>query len=249
MKNFDYSGIPEGYYDKILKGHKGIRKFWHYHKFESVLRYIPDTLQGEGKSILDIGCFAGSFLGMIPREIFPVQLGVDILPTQISYAEKTYGSEWRKFKAYDGSLDLDIQYKEKFHIITLIEVIEHLNGHQIYELFHRINYLLHPEGRLILTTPNYLSLWPLIEYIINHFSEVKYEEQHVTKFKYFTIESQMSKLLNEFPLKLEKKTTTHFLTPFLAPASYELSTNIARAVPSSSWKNPFGSIILSSWKR
>ena len=142
---------------------------------------------------------------MVPREVFPVQLGVDILPIQIAYAEKTYGAEWREFKTYDGNLKLDIQYKEKFHIITLIEVIEHLNGNKIYELFHRINYLLHPEGRLILTTPNYLNLWPFIEYMINHFSEVKYEEQHVTKFKYFTLESQMSKLVNEFPLKLEKK--------------------------------------------
>jgi 2-polyprenyl-3-methyl-5-hydroxy-6-metoxy-1,4-benzoquinol methylase len=249
MKNFDYSRIPEGYYDQILNGPDGIRKFWHFHKFESVLRYVPLELMGEGKSILDIGCFAGSFLGMIPRKSFPFQMGVDILPSQINYAKKTYGQPWREFSDYDGNLDLGVHNAEKFHIITLIEVIEHLSPQQIYNLFQQILKLLHPEGRLIITTPNYLSLWPLIEFLINHFSEVKYEEQHITKFSFFRFESQIQELLQGLPLKFDKKTTTHFVTPYLAPLSYDLAVMSAQAIPSYAWKNPFGSIILSSWKK
>ena len=249
MKKFDYSRIPEGYYDQVLKAPDGLRKFWHYHKFESVLRYIPQELKGEGKSILDIGCFAGSFLGMVSRELYPQQLGVDILPSQIAYAQKTYGQSWREFRAYESELDLGVEFKEKFHVITLIEVIEHLDPAQIYHLFQKIFLVLHPDGRLIITTPNYISMWPLLEFLINHFSEVQYDEQHVTKFTYFSIESRMQQLMQDIPLKIDKKTTTHFLTPFLATVSYNLSVKTAQAIPSYNWKNPFGSIILSSWMK
>lgn len=247
--SFDYSLIPNGFYDNVLSGPDGMRKFWHYHKFESVLRYIPSNLIGEGKNILDVGCFAGSFLGMVPEQMFSYQLGVDILPGQIDYANQKYGTSYRSFRAFDGDLNLSKELKGRFHVITLIEVIEHLNAEQIYKLLRQISELLHPDGKLIITTPNYCSTWPLLELLLNHFSDIQYEEQHLTKFNYFTLESKIKKLVGDLPLICEAKTTTHFLSPFIATVSYLKATQMATKISSAHWKNPFGNIVLSRWSK
>lgn len=247
--NFDYSKIPVGYYDEVLAGPLGMRRFWHYHKFESVLRYIPAHLQGQDKSILDIGCFAGSFLGMVPESQFGEQLGVDILKDQIDFANMRYGSLFRKFELYDGELELSPKYHKKFHVITLIEVIEHLTPSQIISLLHHAYELLHDDGRLVVTTPNYMSMWPLIEYLLNFVSDIKYEEQHITKFTYPNLELKMQRIDPHSPWLLDQKTTTHFVTPYLAILNYKLALDISQQIPSSQWNNHFGSLVLSSWKK
>jgi 2-polyprenyl-3-methyl-5-hydroxy-6-metoxy-1,4-benzoquinol methylase len=245
--SFDYSKIPNGFYDNVLTGPDGMRKFWHYHKFESVLRYIPSHLFGIDKRILDIGCFGGSFLGMIPESLFSDQVGVDILSSQIEYATKRYGTTFRSFRLLEKDEILGNEFHGSFHVITLIEVIEHLSPEQIFNLLNQISKLLHPEGKLIITTPNYLSTWPLIEYLLNHFSDIHYEEQHLSKFNYFMMESKIRKIAPDFSLRCEDKTTTHLLSPFIAALSYKKALEIATAVPSAYWKNPFGNIILSRW--
>ena len=246
--NFDYSSIPEGYYDHILYGKNGLRKFWHFHKFDSVLRYIPIDKKGNEKSILDVGCFAGSFLGMIDKDTFGSQYGIDILPPQIAFAQNRYGSEFRKFELYDSSFHTEFKISQKFDIITLIEVIEHLDTVQIKDLLSHLLKFLKPDGRIIITTPNYFSFWPVLEFALNLISDVKYEEQHLTKFRYFDFPKHLQMILGDVPLVCEKLTTTHFLSPFVAPINYSFATKVSDAIPSSHWKNPFGCIILSSWK-
>lgn len=247
--NFDYSKIPSGFYDEVLEGPLGMRRFWHFHKFESVVRYIPDHLKGKDKAILDIGCFAGSFLGMMDEQLFGYQLGVDILQEQISFASKKYGNNFRKFKQYNGELELGSEFQHKFHVITLIEVIEHLTPSQILNLLMHIEELLHPEGRLILTTPNYMSAWPVIEILLNLVSDVKYEEQHITKFTFSNIDEKIKRIFPDLPLQLDQKTTTHFFTPYIALLNYKLALDVSQQIPSSQWNNQFGNLILTSWKK
>ncbi len=246
--NFDYTKIPQGYYDKILNGQKGLRKFWHFHKFDSVKRYIPEDHRGQDKSILDIGCFAGTFLGLVDENFFGHQVGIDILPSQIQYAQSQYGTNFRKFLSYDQNFNEGIGLNQKFDVITLIEVIEHLDPQSIQNLIKFAVNSLNPGGRLIITTPNYSSIWPLLEYILNRISDVKYEEQHLTKFSYFSFQNDLTKILVNTPLVCEKVTTTHFLTPFIAQVNYSLALKLSQMIPSAKWNNPFGSIILSCWK-
>ena len=79
-RRFDYESIPNGYYDRVLRTGNPIRRLWHISKFERVLDYLPEE---NGGSLLDVGCFAGSFLSMVPRYRFERQVGVDILPGQV----------------------------------------------------------------------------------------------------------------------------------------------------------------------
>jgi 2-polyprenyl-3-methyl-5-hydroxy-6-metoxy-1,4-benzoquinol methylase len=249
MSHFDYSKIPPGYYDDILNAKNGLRKFWHFHKFESVLRFIPAELKGSHKTILDIGCFAGSFLGMINDKTFGKQVGVDILHEQINYANLKYQTSFRHFQFYQDSGHLENLEKSSFDVITLIEVIEHLNESELMILLGSAKSLLKEHGRLIITTPNYFSTWPFLELILNLFSDVSYQEQHITKFNYFNIDPKLPKILKDDEFVMEKKTTSHFLTPFVAPFSYPLAIKMSQTIPDTLWHNPFGNIVLSSWKK
>jgi 2-polyprenyl-3-methyl-5-hydroxy-6-metoxy-1,4-benzoquinol methylase len=239
---FDYSEIPVGFYDAVLHGSNPIRRLWHLSKFERVLDYLP---RREHQSLLDVGCFAGSFLSMIPASSFERQLGVDILRSQIEYANAHYGTAFRRFRHLSAIAELEV-LDEMFDCITLIEVIEHLTTDEAALLLRLIARKLKPGGRLVLTTPNYCSTWPVLEVVLNRLSEVKYEEQHITKFNYFTLARQLQRLhpafLDEFMVEL--KTTSHFLTPFLAGLSFPLAHRLSRLIPHRHWRHPFGNLVL-----
>jgi len=110
---------------------------------------------------------------------------------------------------------------------------------------------LKKDGRLVITTPNYASSWPLLEVIVNRLSDVSYEEQHITKFNYFTCVRRLKQiyrnLAQEFDLVL--RTTTHFAAPFLAAFSFSASMRFSRMFPHKLWKNPFGNLILLQFKK
>ena len=201
----------------------------------------------EKKKILDLGCFAGSFLKQLDGDKFPVQVGVDILKNQIDYANKFHGRDYRRFYHINDFNDITKHVKdEDFDFVTLIEVIEHLTHEQIQILFQNVARVLKPGGKLILTTPNYLSIWPLLEFILNRFSDVNYEEQHITKFHFFNFKRKLQEIYPEFDqhFHLEFKTTTHFITPFTAQINYKWSQKISEKVTPDSWPFPAGPLIL-----
>ncbi len=244
---FDYGSIPLGHYDRVLREGNGIRRLWHLSKFERVLDYLP---RRAGQSLLDVGCFAGSFLSMAEPERFSRQLGVDILPAQIDYANAHHGTPARRFRYVPSVADLG-EIDERFDCVTVIEVIEHLTPGEIRALLGHAARLLVPGGRLVLTTPNYASTWPILERILNRVGDVNYEEQHITRFTYFDLERKLTAIHPALPadFRLDLKTTTHLVTPFLAGLSFPLAHRLSRLVPHGLWKFPFGNLILSGFAR
>jgi 2-polyprenyl-3-methyl-5-hydroxy-6-metoxy-1,4-benzoquinol methylase len=239
---YDYEGIPVGFYDAVFRGGNPIRRLWHIAKFERVLDCLP--ADGAG-SLLDIGCFAGSFLSLVPQDRFPRQLGVDILHSQVEYARARYGTGFREFR-HLADLSGLASVQETFDCITAIELIEHLATHEARDLLRQIALRLAPGGRLVITTPNYASAWPILEAALNRFSDVTYEEQHITRFDYFRIERQLRELYPDFEreFSVELKTTTHFLTPFLAGVSFRAARRLSRLVSHPKWRFPFGNLVL-----
>ncbi len=242
MAEYDYDQIPVGFYDQVLRGGNPIRRLWHLSKFERVLDYLPKGTQG---SLLDVGCFAGSFLSLVPQERFPRQLGVDILAPQVEYARARYGTPFREFR-HIRSIERLQDLSEQFDCVTLIEVIEHLSPDEVRLLLAHLSRLLAPGGRLVITTPNYASSWPVLETVLERVSDVKYEEQHVTKFTYFDVERKLRDLYPPFASEfhLELKTTSHLLTPFLAGLSFRAAHSLSRLVPHRLWRFPFGNLVL-----
>ena len=214
MSEFDYDSIPTGYYDEVMENGSALRRFWHRQKFERVRMLLPDDAQ----SLLDIGCFAGTFLSLLPDTEFSRQVGVDILEKQVAYANHNYGEEFREFLFVEDLEELP-SLIDPVDCVSLIEVIEHLHPPEIEQMLEVIWEVLEPGGRLVLTTPNYLSIWPFLEFAINHLSDVTYEEQHFTKFTYPTIESQITDIWAAFPDRVEvhRETNAHFVNPVVAP--------------------------------
>lgn len=247
-KKFDYSAIPAGFYDKILFEEDGMRSFWHYQKFDAVLRSLKTR---NGGKILDIGCSAGSFLSMLPERQFALQIGVDIASKQIDYAKK-YETDFRHFLVMDDKNFLNKNFSPQyFDAITLIEVIEHLEEKEIAEIFATAAQILKSGGELVITTPNYCSSWPILEQIMARFLKPSYEEQHITKFTYFNFLSKIRQIYPDFDkyFAIEFQTSSHLALFALAGISSKFAKSLSQAVNARLWKMPFGALLILKLRR
>lgn len=240
----ELAAIPVGHYHRVMESGNPIRRAWHLLKFRRVLDAFP---RGPGLSLLDVGCFAGSLLSLADETRFSRQLGVDILPEQIQFATEHFGTERRRFQTIRSLDDLP-SLPGPFDCVSAIELIEHVTPAEIRTLFRGVATLLVPgTGAFILSTPNYLSTWPLLELGLNRFSDVDYSEQHITRFDRLTVKSRLGRIVPELSrwFRWDLVTTTHLLTPFAAAIfGVERACRVGSSVPHSRWFMPFGNLIL-----
>jgi 2-polyprenyl-3-methyl-5-hydroxy-6-metoxy-1,4-benzoquinol methylase len=240
----ELSEIPVGHYHQVMERGNPIRRAWHLLKFQRVLDAFPS---GPGLSLLDIGCFAGSLLSLADQTRFSRQLGVDILPEQIHFASEHFGTHRRRFQTIRTLDDLPA-LPGPFDCASAIELIEHITPAEIGTLFRGAARLLAPgRGAFVLSTPNYLSTWPLLELGLNHFSDVDYSEQHITRFNRLTVKSRLARMVPDLErwFRWDLVTTTHLLTPFAAGVfGVERACRLGASVPHSRWFMPFGNLIL-----
>ena len=207
-KKYDYNKIQYGFYDKIYKNKKGIRSAWHHIKFN----FLKDKIKNKNKH-LDIGCGSGTFVNLLKNEY---SVGIDISKKQIEFANKIYGSKKKRFVHYKNKIPFKLN---SFDSISLIELIEHLSNKEIKVLMNEVYKALKKNGKVFITTPNYLSLWPLLEVILNTVSEVKYEDQHINKFNFY----KLKKVINKKRFRVKQLNSFMVLSPFLAFFSFKFS--------------------------
>ena len=213
-----YDDIAPGYYDRVYAQGKGVQWFWHRYRFEAVAESLPSE---GGDRILDMGCGPGTFLGHFASHYRRGQ-GIDLAKAQIDYAARRYGSERLSFDAIDIAA---FSHGDVFDAIVSIEVIEHLPADETQTFLRTILRLLKPGGTLVLTTPNYRSFWPVIEWLISKKGPVNYLEQHVTHFT-------MPRLVRELEAAgfvVRSKRTFFVIAPFLAAISTRLA-NLGYAI-------------------
>ena len=242
--SFNYDKIPEGFYDKIFDSADGMRKFWHWHKFDSVVRSLDLKTS---RTLLDVGCFSGTFTGKFVSSASTHATGIDILPEQINYAAQKYGSTEKTYLPISNFEDASTKLQGKtFDAVTFIEVIEHLTSEQIVSFFEMLDRVTHKGSEVVITTPNYLSVWPILELLLNRFSDVKYEEQHITKFNILNLQDKLAQIYPQIWQKYDVslKTTSHFITPFIAAIDYDAAMALSAKVSPLNWRNPFGCIII-----
>jgi len=214
---FNYSSIPVGYYDSVFDMKRGIQSKWHWLKFLKFKKFLLPKDQH-----LDIGCGPGTFIG---NYSYGNSTGIDIANSQITYAKKKYGANC-KFIHVKPDTHLPFE-DQSFDTISMIELIEHLSDDQNNILLNEVKRLLKKDGKLLLSTPNYGSAWPILEKLVNNLGKVSYSEQHINHFN----KKILSDLLKKIGFENIKVESYLFLAPFFASVNWEFSDFIYKHEP------------------
>lgn len=211
---YDYDAIGPGYYDDVFRRNAGVQSKWHHLKFAHVRRQLPPGCA----RLLDIGCGPGTFIGTLPQTMDCT--GTDLAKAQIDYANSEYdGSAHRFVCVKEGALPFD---EASFDAVTLIELIEHLPRTVIEGLLRDALRVLKPGGKVIMTTPNYASLWPLLEKIVNAKAPVTYEDQHIS----FFTPGRLRTLLGGLGFARIQVSSFQGAAPFSAALSWKLADRL-----------------------
>jgi len=125
------------------------RQMWHqYHNQLDIYLAISGEYRVPSK-ILDVGCAQGTLALLLAERGHDV-VAVDLRQPFLDYAQSRYTHGDIRFKCANA-LDLDLD--ETFDLIFANQIIEHL----VYpeQLIRRLRRHLRPEGRLVVTTPNW----------------------------------------------------------------------------------------------
>jgi 2-polyprenyl-3-methyl-5-hydroxy-6-metoxy-1,4-benzoquinol methylase len=164
----DRIAIPGEYQYRALHHGPAPQRFWHRAKLEealALLRLAP------GDRMLDAGCGSGILAAMaseVPMTPRLRVLGVDANPAAIEFGSRTFDRPNLSFRL--GLVDELDELNEppgSFEKISFLEVIEHLSRAQGETILAQFAHLLAPGGRLVLTTPNRRSPWPLLEWLLD----------------------------------------------------------------------------------
>lgn len=219
--SFDYHSVAGDYqYWALHSGHP-MQRFWHRGKLTMIDQLICPHLQA-GSRILEIGCGAGNLLlqATVPGS-FPVALDVSMQAltfVRSRLEEARSGIESPSGFACMQAIGESLPLKdESFDCVLLSEVIEHLEAPEIS--IRAAARVLRPGGRLLITTPNYRSFWPLMEWAVDRLNMAPKMagEQHISRF----YPSSLRKLLVNSGLAMEYAGSIYNLSPFLSLVSVE----------------------------
>jgi 2-polyprenyl-3-methyl-5-hydroxy-6-metoxy-1,4-benzoquinol methylase len=126
-----------------------------------------------------------------------------------------------------------------FDLVVCMEVIEHMAMDQAQALVGDLARFLAPDGRLLVTTPNSLSLWPVIERAMDlfHLAPRMVGEQHVARYT----ARRLRALLERAGLHVHRVGRFCGMAPFSACVSRRLADMLDRL----EWwvRQPLGNLI------
>ncbi len=214
----DRIAIEGAYQYNALKRGPAAQRFWHYAKLRSIDALLPPQ---PGDLVLDVGCGSGvvtSHLGTHGARA----IGIDANPGAIEFARQQFASESVSFQL--GLVDDHFSIESRVDKIYCLEVIEHIYRPQALSMLGGFRDALHPGGHVFLTTPNYRSMWPLIEWLMDRsgrFPEMA-EAQHVE----FYHGDMLRGLCQEAGFEVVSMRSMCTLSPWLAFASWSVGNHV-----------------------
>jgi 2-polyprenyl-3-methyl-5-hydroxy-6-metoxy-1,4-benzoquinol methylase len=214
-----YDSIKPGYYHHAMLQGSNLQRFWHRNKFRRVIERAGNL---DGKRVLDLGCGPGTLISLLPKG-YTEAVGLDFSGPQIEFAKKNFRD--KRMRWTNKRIEELPFSKEEFDAIFMVEVVEHLPKEENGELFRKICNMLGKEGKFVMTTPNYRSLWPLIEFLWNLVSKVDYTEQHINKYNIPRIRKELA----QAGFKEINISTIFFISPIFSIFSPRLAEKIMDA--------------------
>jgi SAM-dependent methyltransferase len=196
-----------------------VQRFWHAHKWplvEAQLQLRP------GDRVLDVG--AGS--SEVPVRVAArcaLACALDASPAPLRFLRDLTGPD-RRLHLAAGDLHALPFRDASFDRIAVLEVVEHVPGPGIPRYLADLRRLLAPGGRLLLTTPNYRSYWPVLEFLIDHLggAAAMGGHQHVMRFH----ARRLRACLEDNGFRVVHSGSVYHLSPFLSPLAPALAERL-----------------------
>lgn len=177
-KNRDAIFIPGDYQQRAVTQGPAIQRFWHHSKQMIIDRCLPPA---KDDIVLDVGCGSGviaAYLSAKCRRVVAIDANADAIAFAGRHFNRANLSFVRAFA--DQPLAENISVDK----IYCLEVIEHIYSEQAKRMLALWHTMLRPNGRILLTTPNSHSVWPLIEWFMDRLrlAPRMADDQHVARY-------------------------------------------------------------------
>jgi 2-polyprenyl-3-methyl-5-hydroxy-6-metoxy-1,4-benzoquinol methylase len=207
--DYQYRAATEG---------NAIQRFWHLTKRLSIERFLPPD---PSDKVIDVGCGSGVISAFLAERCADV-VGIDGNDAAIEFARRRFQAPNLRFER--GLVDEDFGIREPVDKIYCLEVIEHIYLEQTRKMLEAFLSVLVDGGRVFVTTPNYKSLWPVIEWLMDRFGLAPRMEghQHVERYS----PGRLRRVCEATGFTVETVATTCFAAPWLAPLSWSLAVRV-----------------------
>ena len=200
-------------YRALHRGHP-VQRAWHAAKLELIGRVAPPPVGG---LVLDAGCGSGVIANYL-ASLGATVVGIDLNREAVDFARRTFSRNTLEF--VHGSI---FEYqRDGFEMIYLLECLEHFPRGEVYRLLRHLRKMTGAGGRMLATTPNYRSAWPLIEAILDLFELTPRlrASQHLSPMTPARLRLQ----LDTAGWRVLEMGSFNGIAPFLAPLSRSLTS-------------------------